>query len=118
MGRARPGQLVDLRWLQLLHGWLAYSWAATPHAHVQQRSSPEKTSSSHSLRRAVRAAVSARDRWLRTSSASSTSICTGQDGGRNGVGSAARDPLLCRCTHHVAAHKVWHQLRVWYYLYV
>ena len=37
--------------------------------------SPEKTPSSHSLRRAVRAVVSARDLWLRVSAASSTSIC-------------------------------------------
>ena len=55
---------------------------------------PEKTSSFHSLRRAVRAAVVARDFRLRVSSASSTSICKWQCEVRM-VGQGSRSCATC-----------------------
>lgn len=54
------------------------------------QSPPEKTSSFQSLRRAVRAALVARDFRLRVSSASSTSICVPQSARGQGRGEEAR----------------------------
>lgn len=56
-----------------LQSCLAHLPRAAPQPHSM--GTPEKTSSFHSLRRAVRAALVALDFLLRVSSASSTSIC-------------------------------------------